>query len=109
MKEFDEVIVSAQELLKLTRNGTKDQPDKHPQIEARAEGLIGQIDRLVQAMNASAEADIAKTNTLNKMLVEIQKNTERKAGSGFEVEVTTRNNMGGIQKMRVTPIKRTLN
>lgn len=128
-------VISAAKLLQLARGGAEIRTEDQPTIIAQFDELVASIKELIRATNARAEADVARSKTqlevlatlqalirqnvtkshptdltpLKTVLTEIQTNTEPRQLSGYEFEVTSRDRLGDIEKLRVLPISPTLN
>lgn len=126
--------ISAAELLELAKDGATIRTEDRPTIIAQFDELVSKLEGLIEASNARAAADLARSKTqleilgtlqslirsgnvtkspavdltpLKSVLTEIQGNTEPRPLSGYEFTVTSRDRLGDIEKLKVVPISPT--
>lgn len=126
--------ISVDELLTLARDGAQIRTEHRPTIIAQFDELVAALKALIDSNTARAEAELARNQTqlevlatmqatirqqnvirsqpldltpLNTVLTEIQTNTEPRPLTGYEFEVTARDRLGDIEKLRVLPISPT--
>lgn len=123
--------ISAQELLSIIESGGKLRIQDRPSVIAQFDELVEKVDGLVKVIAETARADLARSQTqleilatlqaqirsqnvtkshpvdmtpLKTVLTEISDNTLPRQLSGYEFEVTSRDRMGDIEKLRVLPV-----
>ena len=123
--------LSVQEMLEILDGGGKVRVPDRPSVIAQFDELVEKVDGLVKVIAETAKADLARSQTqleilatlqaqirsqnvtkshpvdmtpLKTVLTEISENTIPRQLSGYEFEVTSRDRMGDIAKLRVMPV-----
>ncbi len=129
-----ERTISVSELLELASDGARIKTEDRPQIIQQFDELVKKLEGLIQASNVRAAAEVSRNKTqleilatlqsmirqqgvtksqpvdltpLKTVLTEIQSNTLPRPLSGYEFEVTSRDRLGDIEKLKVIPISPT--